>query len=597
MDENQVASPNDPLIPKDNERSRRHKHQKRLLFALGSTTLTFLVISCIVLFFVSKNSATDPSGYHGHIVSGKTGAVAVEAEECSHTGIEILKQGGNAVDAAIASGLCIGVIDSFATGIGGGGFMLIRSPNGTYEHIDFRETAPAAAHKDMFVENPELAKYGGLAVAVPGEIRGYELAHQRHGKLPWSVLFEPAIRISREGFKCTSLLQERLKKAEPWLMEMPEWREIFAPNGHLAKAGDLIRRPNLANTLETIAKEGADAFYKGEIAHHLVNATRAAGGIMTLEDMASYKPQIRASISTYYHGRKVVSCSTPTSGPLIIAALNILERFNLRLHGYTGLDLHRIIETLKHGFSFRTEFGDPDYIHNQERMEEIITKEWASRIRQNISDHTTYPPLYYHPRYDHIESHGTMHLSVVDGDDGAVALTSTVNLLFGARFMDPVTGVILNDEMDDFSIPGKPNAFGLYPSEYNYVAPGKRPLSSITPVIIESDGKFELAVGGSGGSLIPTATLNVILNVIDFEKDLYSAVNAPRYHHQLLPNAVVMEPDFSGVLEQDLIRRGHEVFHLNTSQRISAVQAVMRLPDQTVHGVSDPRKLGIAAAY
>lgn len=478
-----------------------------------------------------------------------------------------------------------------------GGFMLIRSPNGTYEHIDFRETAPAAAHKDMFVENPELAKYGGLAVGIPGEIRGYELAHQRHGKLPWSVLFEPAIRISRDGFKCTPLLEQRLKKAEPWLMDMPEWREIFAPEGHLAKAGDLIRRPNLATTLETIAIEGADAFYKGEIAHYLVNATRAAGGIMTLQDMASYKPQIRPVVSTYYHGRKVVSCSTPTSGPLIIAALNILERFNLRLNGYTGLDLHRIIETLKHGFSFRTEFGDPDYISNDGRIQEIMSKEWASRIRQNISDDTTYPPLYYHPRYDHVESHGTMHLSVVDGDDGAVALTSTVNLLFGARFMDPVTGVILNDEMDDFSIPGKPNAFGLYPSEYNYVAPGKRPLSSITPVIVESDGKFELAVGGSGGSLIPSATLNVILNVIDFEQDLYSAVNAPRYHHQLLPNLAVMEPGFNHILEQDLTRRGHEIFHLNTSQRISAVQAVMRLPDQSVHGVSDPRKLGIAAAY
>ncbi|KAI8137296.1 gamma-glutamyltransferase, partial [Fennellomyces sp. T-0311] len=445
------------------------------------------------------------------LVTGKRAAVAVEAEECSNTGIEILQQGGNAVDAAIASALCIGVIDSFATGKWdhSGGFMLIRSPNGTFEFIDFRETAPAASHRDMYNDNPELAQHGGLSVGVPGEIRGFELAHKRHGKLPWATLFEPAIRIARDGFKATPLLEGRLKSAESWLMTMPEWTEIFAPNGTLAKAGDLIVRANLANTLETIALEGPDTFYKGFIAASLANTTQASGGIMTVEDMEEYEAVIRPTVSTYYHGRKVTTCTTPTSGPLVASVLNILERYNFPVKGFVGLNVHRFVEAMKYGFAFRTEFGDPDFTGNDARIKEIATKEWANLVRRNISDEYTHPPLYYQPKFDHAESHGTMHLSVVDEDDGAVALTSTVNLLFGARILDQATGIILNDEMDDFSIPGKPNAFGLYPSEYNYVAPRKRPLSSITPTIIERDSGFEMALGGSGGSLIPTATLNV----------------------------------------------------------------------------------------
>ncbi|KAI7848842.1 gamma-glutamyltransferase, partial [Circinella umbellata] len=443
------------------------------------------------------------------LVTGKRGAVAVEAEECSNTGIEILKQGGNAVDSAIASALCIGVIDSFATG----GFMLIRAPNGTFEFIDFREAAPLASDRDMFNHDPELAKQGGLSVGVPSEIRGFELAHKRHGKLPWNKLFEPAIRIARDGFRATPLLEQRLKAAESWLMTKSEWTEVFAPNGTLAKKGDLIVRSKLAETLDTIAKEGPDSFYKGFIAESLVNATQAEGGIMTLEDMEKYKAVIRPTVSTYYHGRKVTTCTTPTSGPLITSVLNILERYNLPVTGINGLNIHRFVEAMKFGFAFRTEFGDPDFVKNSERIEEVTSKDWADIVRRNISDDTTHPPLYYKPKFDHIESHGTMHLSVVDEDDGAVALTSTVNLLFGSRIMDRATGVILNDEMDDFSIPGIPNSFGLYPSEYNYVAPGKRPLSSITPVIIERDTKFEMALGGSGGTFIPTATLNVIYHL------------------------------------------------------------------------------------
>ncbi|KAI8343566.1 gamma-glutamyltransferase [Chlamydoabsidia padenii] len=500
--------------------------------------------------------------FHGQLVEGTHGAVAVETQECSDIGVGILRQGGNAVDSAIASALCIGVMSNFATG----GFMLIRSPNGTYEFIDFRETAPQGAHENMYVDNPLLAQRGGLAIGIPGEIRGFELAHKRHGVLPWAQLFEPAIKVARNGFRTNDYLHEKLLKAEPWLLEKPEFSQVYAPTGTVAKPGDIIKRPTLADTLETIAIEGADAFYTGRIAESLVKTIQDAGGIITLSDLENYKPLIRPTINTYYHGKKITTCSAPTSGPILISMLNILEKYNFQSLGRIGVNVHRLVESMKFGYAFRTEFGDPDFTHLEDRYQQVITKEWAGKVRGNISDAITHSPLYYGPKYDHIDNHGTMHLSVVDQNDGVVALTSTVNLLFGSRVMDPVTGIVLNDEMDDFSIPGIPNDFGLYPAVYNYVAPGKRPLSSITPTIVESDGKFELALGGSGGSQIATASLNVLLNVLDFGMDLYEAVKAPRVHHQLMPNRADIELGFDSDLTQALVNRHHKVIqdHCNS---------------------------------
>ncbi|KAI8970606.1 gamma-glutamyltransferase [Pilobolus umbonatus] len=468
-----------------------------ILIALIGTSL-------FTLFFL-KESPESPVNYQKQLVKGSKAAVAVEAETCSDIGLEIIHKGGNAVDSAIASALCIGVMHNFATG----GFMLIRSPNGTYDLIDFRERAGERATRDMFVEDPSLAEIGGLAVAVPGELRGLELAHQRHGSLPWYDLVAPAIQLARDGFKATELLERRLKPEAIWMQSLPEWTDIYFQNGRMKKEGEIVKRPNLATTLERVAIEGADAFYTGDIARHLVDTVNANGGNLTMEDFASYKPLIRDTIHTFYNGRKITTGSLPTSGPVLLSILNLIERFQFTVEGRNELNLQRLIEAFKFGYAFRTEMGDPDYLHNEERIDEIISKDYAARIRMNISDDQTHEPAYYNPKFDHVDSHGTMTLSVVDENDGAVTLTSTVNLSFGSHVMDPTTGVILNNEMDDFSIPGTPNMFGLFPSAYNYIEPGKRPLSSITPVIVETDSKFELALGGSGGSMIPTATLNV----------------------------------------------------------------------------------------
>ncbi|KAI9288040.1 gamma-glutamyltranspeptidase [Umbelopsis sp. AD052] len=578
------------LLPKQLDAHKPMISKKKAALLLGVAA----VVGLSTFFF--STGIRKPASSSG-LVEGKNGAVAVEAEQCSNVGIDILKKGGNAVDSAIASALCIGVIDSFATGIGGGGFMLIRSPNGTYDFIDFRETAPGAAHKDMFVKDPSKAQVGGLSVGVPGEIRGFQLAHERHGKLPWGELFAPAIDMSRNGFNTTRLLAQRLQSAKEWIMQDATFSAVFAPNGQLALEGQLIKRPSLADTLEIIAKEGPDAFYEGLIAASIVNTTVSNGGILTMDDMKNYQAIARPPISTYYHGRKIVTGGTPTSGHVLISALNILERFNLRLQGEIGLNVHRLVEALKYGFAFRTELGDPDYVDNADRLEEIISKDWASLARANISDDHTHEPTFYNPKFDNSEAHGTMHLSVVDENDGAVALTSTVNLLFGARIMDPVTGIILNDEMDDFSIPGIPNAFGLQPSVYNYVYPGKRSLSSCVPTIIERDSKFEMAVGASGGSMIITATLGVILDVVDYGKNIFDAIVAPRLHHQLMPNTAIVEDGFSKQYIDALQSRGHDVFVLPKSMKITAVQAVMRSPDGTVYGASDIRKYGQAAVY
>ncbi|GAA5801834.1 hypothetical protein HPULCUR_007289 [Helicostylum pulchrum] len=569
-------------------RNTRKKSNGKKLFIAISAALVFLSVGGATTLLHREAFFSDHSSDLPHLVVGEKGAVAVELKECSNAGLAILKKGGSAVDSAIASALCIGVVNSFATGIGGGGFMLIRSPNGTYEHIDFRETAPAAAFKDMFVKDPMAARIGGLSVGVPGEIRGFELAHQRHGRLPWKDLFASAIHVAEDGFK----------KSKSWIEKSPGFSKVYAPSGVIAVPGDLIKRPTLGTTLRKIALEGPDVFYKGAIAETIVNATQAAGGILTLQDMENYRALVRPTIHTYYRGRKVTTTAGPTSGPALLTVLNIIEPFFFNMTGPTGLTMHRFAEALKYGFAFRTEIGDPDFLKNNDRMEQIISKEWADIVRKNISDHWTHDPLYYEPKYENNDPHGTMHLSVVDKDDGAVSLTSTVNLMFGAKFMDPVSGVILNDELDDFSIPGVPNTFGLFPSAYNYIEPFKRPLSSITPTIIE-DGyrQLELVVGGSGGSQILTATLNVILNTYDFRQNIFDAVKAPRIHHQLIPNEVQFETGYDATILEDLRKKGHVLRNLEGSGVVSASQAVRRFGNGTIHAASDPRKQGVAAAY
>ncbi|KAG0026785.1 hypothetical protein BGZ81_006093 [Podila clonocystis] len=590
-------SQNGKRLSGNSKRSLTDNARRKIIIALTSISGALLIILAVTL--VHKiGSAPTVERNTPYLIRAKHGAVATEEIHCSEIGVQVLKDGGNEVDAAVASCLCIGTVNMFSAGIGGGGFMSIRLPNGTVEVIDFRETAPAGATPKMYVKNPILAQKGGLSVGVPGEIRGLALAHSRYGKLPWEKLFAPAVKMAREGWPIGPELARRIQVYRVMMESEPDWSRVFAPNGTALREGQRIKRPALADTLETIGREGPEAFYTGPIAQNMVDHIQANGGILTMKDMKAYKPLIKEPMVGYYQGRKIYTTPAPTSGPILISILNILERYNLgHLKDDATVDVHRLVEAMKFGYAQRTELGDPDFNDLAAKIESILNKDTAGAIRANISDERTFPVEYYNPHWEPIENHGTTHMSTVDVDDMAVALTSTVNLIFGSKLMDPKTGIILNDEMDDFSIPGTPNAFGLQPSPYNYPEPGKRPLSSCVPTIVERDGHFDMALGGSGGSRILTSVLQIILNVYNHDLNIMEAIENPRVHHQLMPNVVDIESGFSSSAVKFLATRGHNVTVSEITLGKSEVQAVMRKADGVVYAASDSRKHGIAAGY
>ncbi|KAG9023667.1 hypothetical protein FS842_005671, partial [Serendipita sp. 407] len=393
-----------------------------------------------------------PNGRNpSYLIHATHGAVASESETCSRTGVDVLRDGGNAVDAAIAATLCIGVVNMFSSGIGGGGFMTIKAPGDEAWTIDFRETAPSGSNSTMFVKNPLSSTVGGLAVAVPGEIRGLAAAHDRWGKLPWVRLFRDSIRLA-QGFTATTVLENKLKTAGEFMLNNSDWAAVFAPHGYLAQRGDRIQRTNYSRTLRAIAEEGPDAFYEGPIAESLIKKIKRTGGIMTMRDLSSYAPIIRPALQGTYHGqkgtpaRRIYTTHAPTSGPVVLHILNLLEGFTLIEDGPSPLSIHRLVEALKFGFAARTRLCDPAFLNDTTEISQIPTKEYAQWIFPNITDDITHEASYYNPVYDVPEDHGTTHTSVLDRDGMAVSLTSTVNLVFGSQVMDPHTGIILNNE-------------------------------------------------------------------------------------------------------------------------------------------------------
>ncbi|KAG8850362.1 hypothetical protein FRB96_000426 [Tulasnella sp. 330] len=533
-----------------------------------------------------------------YLAKGKHGGVATENEICSEIGIDILKAGGSAVDSAIASTLC---------SIGGGGWMTIRVPPSSAKHakssawtIDFRETVPAAGNITMFGKDPEKMYFGGLSAGVPGELKGMAEAHNRWGRLPWKDLVMPSAELAK-GWIVPKELDRRLHWMGVFMPDIPDWAAVFAPNGTLLEEGDMVHRTAYAETLTAIANEGISAFYSrhSPIAQALVAKVQKEGGIMTLDDLEEYEVRVERALEGTYHGRKVYTTSAPTSGPALLHMLNLLEPYDLGRKEDAALNLHRIVEAMKFGFAARTRIGDPQTKADIQRMSDIHTKEYADRIFPKMTDDTTHPPEYYEAEYATPPDHGTTHISVIDKDGMAVSLTSTVNFIFGSRVMDPVTGIILNDELADFSLQGIPNAFGLWPSPYNFPAAGKRPLSSIVPTILEHpSGEVYMCLGGSGGSRIYGSVLQVILNHIHMGMDISQAVEEPRIHDQLYPLTTSAESTlWEGGLE-GLRQRGHNVTTFDINQGVAEVQAVViEEGDHRVTAASDSRKNGIAKAY
>uniref|UniRef100_A0A8C7XZ13 Glutathione hydrolase n=1 Tax=Oryzias sinensis TaxID=183150 RepID=A0A8C7XZ13_9TELE len=549
--------------------------KKIVTIALAALVLSSVAVFVGVFFGVRRKSSADGQIY-------LKAAVAADAGPCSEIGRDILLKGGSAVDATIAGLLCVGLMNAHSMGIGGGLFLTIyNAKTGKVETIDARETAPHNATRDMFGNSTDLATTGGLAIAVPGEIRGYQMAHQRHGKLPWKDLFQPSIQLAEKGFPLDINF------------------EVFCgEDGDVLKENKTIKFTKLAETYRKIAEEGPDAFYEGSLAQNLVNDIQAAGGIITMEDLKNYtavldESPLRVNVGEY----AMVVPNAPASGPVLSLILNILNGYNFTADSVASpekkiLTFHRIVEAYRFAYAKRSSLGDPKFLSIDNNL---TSQSFADALREKISDSSTQPVNYYGPDFYLPDNHGTAHISVVSEDGSAVAATSTINHYLGSKVMSNSTGVIFNNEMDDFSFPLITNGFGVPPSNSNFVEPGKRPMSSMAPAILfDKDNKVKMAVGGSGGTKITTAIAQVILNALFFDYDLEKAVSDPRLHNQLLPNTTDAEPDFDQNILNGLKAKNHNTKYLKSFGAV--VQAVVRYKDG-LRAQSDHRKFAYAAGY
>ncbi len=508
----------------------------------------------------------------------KAMVVSVHAE-ASKVGAGILSKGGNAVDAAVATGFALAVVHPAAGNIGGGGFMLVRTAGGEVHFLDYREKAPRAATRDMYLDAqgniiPNASLVGYKAVGVPGSVAGLVYAQKHWGKLPLKTVMEPAIHLASEGVKLT--YEEAQSMHDQDLARFPDSKRIFQRDGRYYEAGEIFRQPELAHTLTRIAAD-PDDFYKGAMAHELAAEMQRGGGLITAQDMAEYEVKERAPIRGTYRGYEVISAPPPSSGGVtLLEALNILEGYEIGSMGSRSADsIHLTSEAFRRAFYDRAEFlGDPDF--SQLPIAQLIDKNYAKGWRESLEmmkvtdSKDMHRPSGFgqldrqaasHSPYQGPEHGNTTHYSVVDPDGNAVSVTTTLNESFGSAVTAGKLGFLLNDEMDDFtSKPGVPNGYGLIQGEANSIGPGKRPLSAMAPTIVSKDGKLLMVLGSPGGPRIITTVANILMGVIDYGLDIQQAVNAPRFHHQWEPDEIDIEtvgisPDTIKLLEA----RGHKV--------------------------------------
>jgi gamma-glutamyltranspeptidase/glutathione hydrolase len=507
-------------------------------------------------------------------------AIVVSVHElASHVGVEVMQAGGNAVDAAVATGFALAVVHPAAGNIGGGGFMLIRMADGKAHFLDYREMAPAAATRDMYLDPqgnviPGASEIGYKAIGVPGSVAGMVYAEQKYGKLTLKQVIAPAIRLAREGYALS--WEEAADLHDRHLAEFPESRRVFQRNGDYYHPGDVFRQPDLAHTLERIA-EKPDDFYHGSLARELAAAMQKGGGLITADDLARYEVKEREPVRGTYRGYEVISAPPPSSGgAVLIESLNILEGYDLgKMGDRSAQSMHYTLEAFRRAFFDRAEFmGDPDFAKIP--VAQLIDKRYAAAWEETIDPaHATSskdlkrPAIFseleqyaagHSPETVPHESNHTTHYSVMDAEGNAVAVTTTINDWFGSRVTADGLGFLLNDEMDDFSSkPGVPNSYGLLQGEMNGIGAGKRPLSSMTPTIVVRDGKTVMVLGSPGGSKITTTVANVLMGVVDYGMNIQEAVNAPRFHNQWMPDVVSVEQWFSPDTVNALQHMGYNV--------------------------------------
>jgi gamma-glutamyltranspeptidase/glutathione hydrolase len=576
-------------------------------------TLILLLMTALVS---SAAAATRPvRAQHGMVVS--------TSELASQVGVETMQAGGNAVDAAVATGFALAVVHPAAGNIGGGGFMLVRMADGKTHFLDYREKAPAAATRDMYLDAQGnviegASEIGYKAIGVPGSVAGMVYAEQKWGKLTLKQVMAPAIKLAREGYALSWDAADDLH--DSFLAKFPESRRVFQRNGDYYKPGEIFRQPDLARTLERIAGN-PDDFYHGALARELAAALQKGGGLITADDLAHYEVKDREPVRGTYRGYEIISAPPPSSGgTALIESLNIVEGYDLaKLGNRSAQAIHLISEAFRRAFFDRAEFlGDPDFARIP--VAQLIDKKYAAAWRETIdpahaspSKDLKRPAVFseleqyaaeHPPAAAPHESYHTTHYSVVDAEGNAVAVTTTINGWFGSRVTADGLGFLLNNEMDDFSAkPGAANSYGLLQGAANAIGPGKRPLSSMTPTIVVHDGKPVMVLGSPGSSKIITTVANILMGVVDYGMNIQEAVNAPRFHHQWMPDVVIVEKWFSPDTVNALRQMGYTVqIGLHDGDHVSPYWSdaeCIAIDEKTGQrlGASDGRHNGKAVGY
>jgi gamma-glutamyltranspeptidase / glutathione hydrolase len=551
--------------------------------------------------------ASWPYAEEARPVSAPNGMVVSTDRRASEIGTAVLKAGGNAVDAAIAVSFALAVVNPEAGNIGGGGFMVIRNADGETATLDYRETAPLAASRDMYLDEAgnltEKSEVGHLSVGVPGTVRGLWDAHQRMGSLPWSDLVAPAIELAK-GVAVHERLRRAIAGSLNGIRRFESTAKRFLPDGVPPEQGEMFRQPELAATLERIRTAGPDGFYRGETADLIVAEMERGGGIITHEDLASYRAVWREAVTTTYRGYTLISMPPPSSGGVTISEIaNILEPYDLRSMGWHSPEsIHLFVEAARRAYADRNEYlADPDFVEMP--VARLTSKAYAGERGADIRMDRATPSSLVGPGAGiPEEGENTTHFSIIDARRNAVVVTTTINSLFGSKVTVPGAGFVLNNEMDDFTArPGSPNQYGLVQGENNAIAPGKRMLSAMTPtIVLDEDGDLFMVSGTPGGAMIITTVFQTISNVIDFGMSAAQAVLAPRVHHQHLPDRITFE---TGGLRPGVVRAlealGHRLSPYTSSSPyapfIGDAEVIVVAPDGTLQGFADPRRGGGAA--
>lgn len=553
--------------------------------------ITFLIISIVCICCNTKSKTSIPDKPIG-VIAEKAMVVSAR-EEASKIGVAIMKQGGNAFDAMIATDLALLVSYPVAGNIGGGGFMVFRTKDGTIGSLDFREKAPLAATKNMYLDadgtvNPETSKIGALAVGVPGTIAGLFEVHEKFGSLPFEKLIEPAIKLASNGVVVTKKQAEHLNKNKQNFRQANKRTILLDKNWN---AGDTIKYPKLVETLKRIQANGRDEFYKGKTATILIEQIQKLGGIMTKEDLAAYEVKWRDPISFTYKNHKIISMPPPSSGGICIAQiLKSIAPYNIKQYAHNSKEyIQLIVEAERRAYADRSYFlGDPDFVNIP--TDSLVSEAYLSKRMSDFNwEKATKSSALTRGSIPGYESDETTHYSIVDSFGNSLAVTTTLNAAYGSKVYVEDGGFFLNNEMDDFSAkPGEPNMYGLVGAEANAIAPQKRMLSSMSPTIIEANGELKMVLGSPGGSTIITSVMQNILNVLEYDMGIQESVSKSRFHHQWLPDNIKFETSFDTIVFNSLKKLGYPIDHTN-SPIIGKVDAILILPDGRLEGGADPR--------